>query len=33
VDEEGNNIATSLSTIAKELAKLNHIVKKYVAKS
>jgi hypothetical protein len=29
MDEEGNNIATSLSNIAKELAKLNHHVKKF----
>lgn len=33
VDEDGNNIGTSLSNIAKELAKLNHLVKKYVNKS
>jgi hypothetical protein len=32
VDEDGNSIATSLSNIAKELAKLNHTVKKYVSK-
>jgi hypothetical protein len=29
MDEEGNNIGTSLSNIAKELAKLNHLVKKF----
>ena len=29
MDEEGNSIGVSLSNIAKELAKLNHLVKKY----
>jgi hypothetical protein len=33
VDEEGNTIATSLANIAKELSKLNHIVKKYTSKN
>lgn len=33
VDEEGNTIGVSLSNIAKELAKLNHILKKYVKNS
>ena len=29
VDEEGNTVGVSMSNIAKELAKLNHILKKY----
>ncbi len=33
VDEEGNTVGTSLSTIAKELAKLNHHLKKYLSKN
>ena len=33
VDEEGNTVGVSLSNIAKELAKLNHILKKYVKNS
>jgi ABC-type Zn2+ transport system substrate-binding protein/surface adhesin len=33
VDDEGNSIGASLSTIAKELSKLNHTLKKYVSKS
>lgn len=33
VDEDGNTIGVSLSNIAKELAKLNHTLKKYVGKN
>jgi hypothetical protein len=33
VDDEGNTVGSSLSTIAKELGKLNHIIKKYVSKN
>ena len=33
VDEEGNTIGVSLSNIAKELSKLNHILKKHVKNS
>ena len=33
VDEEGNSVGVSLSNIAKELNKLNHVLKKYVTKS
>ena len=33
VDDDGNTIGVSLSNIAKELSKLNHLLKKYVSKS
>jgi hypothetical protein len=33
VDDEGNTVGSSLSTIAKELGKLNHIIKKYISKN
>jgi hypothetical protein len=33
VDDDGNTIGTSLSNIAKELAKLNHSLKKFNSKN
>ena len=33
VDDEGNTAGASLATIAKELGKLNHLLKKYISKS